>query len=70
MLSRDMLSKGPVSILYLAYNALHVPKLHDFQLLLFVHKIFITQKNYLKFSMTILNLIISFIANKQDQRIT
>jgi len=32
--------KFPTDKLYLAYNTLTVPKLHTFQLSLFVHKVF------------------------------
>jgi len=50
--------------LYYASNILTVSKLHDFQLIFLSVKLFITQKNYLKFS-----IIIAFIVTKQDQRI-
>ena len=54
--------------LYLAYNRLTVPKLHTFQLLLFILKVIHRPENYLKFSEIILKLIILFIATIQDQR--
>jgi len=54
--------------LHLAYSTLPVPKLRELQLLLFVHKaVHLPEKNYVKCSTIILNLIIHFIIIKRDQ---